>query len=562
MREQKREIQAILRLATPSARAMAPGMSAGLLTAASAVALLAASAWLITRAAEAPPVLFLSMAVVAVRAFALARAVFRYLERVTGHAAAFTQLSTLRTGVFARLVPVAPAGLGTAARGDLLSRLVRDVDDLVDLPLRVLSPLVGTALVSLLSVAALWLVSPAAAAALGVCLVLSAVVGSVGTAALAARADRRIAPLRGELADRVLEIVENLDVLTAYDALDERMRVTRDVDARLRRAAFRSFLGAGLQSALTSLFSGAAVVSALLLATPAALDGPVLAVVVLVPLAVFEVAGAVPAALAAWRTVHACAARVAAVAPATVPLQIPVDAVPAVEAGLAARAMHSTGPLLELHDVAVTWPHAAAPAVTGVNLTLHAGDRLLVTGASGAGKTSIAMALVRFLAYRGSYRVRGVEARHLPQAAVRAVVGLCEQDPWLFDNSIRQNLLFARDTATDAELLAVLGRVGLASWVAGRGGLDAPVGERGALVSGGQAQRIAVARALLADFPVLVLDEPTANVDAAQGEALLRDIAAAAGPERAVVFISHVPVPAELVTKRVHLAAARHPLPA
>ncbi|WP_267897619.1 thiol reductant ABC exporter subunit CydC [Cryobacterium tepidiphilum] len=557
MPEQTPRIRPILRLATPPARAMAPALTAGALAAAAAVALLAASTWLITRAAEQPPVLFLSMAVVAVRAFALARAVFRYLERLAGHGAAFTQLSSLRVGVVARILPIAPAGLGAAARGDVLSRLVRDVDDLADFPLRVIAPLVTTALVSVLSVAAVWFVAPSAAVALAAWLVLSAIVGSAGTAALAARAERHIAPLRGELADRVLEIIENLDVLSAYGALDERMQAVRALDARLRRASLRRFLGAGLQAALASLFGGAAVVSALLLTASAGLSGPVLAVVVLVPLAVFEVAGAVPAALASWRQVRASAERVAAVAPSVVPAGIPVDRPDAIS-----RPADPLAPLLELHDVAVTWPDEPVPAVSGVSVTVHAGDRLVVTGPSGVGKTSLALALVRFLEYRGCYRVQGVEARDLPQAAVRRVVGLCEQDPWLFDNSIRQNLLFARDTATDDELLAVLGRVGLAGWVAERGGLDARVGERGALVSGGQAQRIAVARALLADFPVLVVDEPTANVDAAQGESLLRDIAAAAGTKRAVVFISHAPVPPELVTARLDMAAARHPLPA
>jgi len=559
------ELAGVLKLAMPRGRALAGGLGAGVLAAGSAVALLAASAWLITRAAEHPPVLFLSMAVVGVRAFALARAVFRYLERLAGHNAAFAQLATLRTGVLRRLLPVAPAGLGRV-QGDLLSRLVRDVDDLADLPLRVVGPLVTAAVVSVLSVAAVWLVAPAAALALAVCLLLSAVVGSLATTALAARAERAIAPLRGELADRVLEVTRNLDVLTAYDALDERMRGIREVDDRLRRASLRRALGAGLQAAAASLFSGAAVVSALLLATPAALSGPVLAVIVLVPLAVFEVAGAVPAALTAWRQVRASAERVAAVAPAVVPAEIPAEIPeePAENAAGHPRAVRPVAdpraPLLELTGVAVTWPHAAAPAVTGVSFALHPGDRLLLTGPSGAGKTSVALALVRFLEYAGSYRLRGSEVRGLPPAFVRESVGLCEQQPWLFDNSIRQNLLFARDTATDADLLAVLDRVGLAGWVAERGGLDAPVGERGQLVSGGQAQRIALARALLADFPVLIVDEPTAGVDEAQGEALLRDIAAAAGAERAVLFISHVPVPADLLTGRVHLAG--HPLSA
>ena len=211
-------------------------------------------------------------------------------------------------------------------------------------------------------------------------------------------------------------------------------------------------------------------------------------------------------------------------------------------------------PVVAVTDLAVRWPRQSDFAVAGVTFQLHPGDRMLIAGPSGSGKTRIAQALVRLLDYAGSYRIDGVEARDLPQQAVRRVVGLCEQRPWLFDESIRQNLLFARDTATDEELLAVLARVGLAEWTVERGGLDARVGQRGALVSGGQAQRIAVARALLADFPVLILDEPTANVDVQQADRLVRDILQAAGAERAVLLISHTPVPAELITKRLDLA--------
>jgi ATP-binding cassette subfamily C protein CydC len=127
----------------------------------------------------------------------------------------------------------------------------------------------------------------------------------------------------------------------------------------------------------------------------------------------------------------------------------------------------------------------------------------------------------------------------------------------LFDEDIRQNLLFANDSATDAELLAVLDRVGLGDWVRSRGGLDARVGERGALVSGGQAQRIALARALLRDFPVLVLDEPTAGVDPAASEALLIDLLSAVGDDRAVVLISHVAVPAGMIDREVRLVDGR-----
>lgn len=561
----KAETRSILRLAQPRPRWFLPGLAAGVGSALSAVALLACSAWLITRAAEQPPIMFLSMAVVGVRAFALSRSAFRYLERVVSHDGAFRQLTDLRLGVFRRLVPLAPDGLSGAGRGDLLSRLVRDVDDLQDLPLRVVQPLLTSLIVAILSVVGVWLILPAAGIALAACLLVGGVLGTVASGAVAAASERTIAPLRGKLSNEVLEVVENLDVLRSFDALDTRLSTIADLDTQLRRATLRRALGSGLQASITSVVAGAATLAALVFGISAlglagsgaalgALNGPALAVIVLVPLAVFEVFAAIPAALGIWRQVRASAERVAGVAPVEVPVEIPVESVESAESERPRADASALPGRIDVADLAVNWPGQAVPAVAGVSFSLKPGDRMLLAGPSGSGKTSIAHALVRFLDYTGSYRIDGVEARAMPQHAVRRVVGLCEQRPWLFDESIRQNLLFAQDTATDEELLAVLDRVGLAEWTADRGGLDARVGQRGALVSGGQAQRIAVARALLADFPVLILDEPTANVDVQQADRLVRDILHAAGTERAVLLISHTPVPAELITGRLDLS--------
>jgi ATP-binding cassette subfamily C protein CydC len=559
------DLARVLRLAQPRARWFLPGLAAGVLSAGSAVALLASSAWLITRAAEQPPILFLSLGVVGVRAFALGRSAFRYLERVWGHDAAFRQLAELRTGVFERLVPLAPAGLGGTGRGDLLARLTRDVDDLQDLPLRVVQPLATAGIVAILSVAGVWMLLPAAGMILAACLFVTALIGTLTSGWLAATAERNLAPLRGALAGAVLEIIENLDVLIAFEALDARMTSLAGIDQRLRRATLRRSLGVGVQAAVASLLAGLATVLVLTAGIPAlenasgagGLSGPGFAVIVLVPMAVFEVFNTVPLALGAWRTVRSSAERVATAVPAQIPNEIPLDTEPLSSLPAFPSSERRSGgalPLIEIAGFGATWPGESTPAVSGVDLRLAPGDRVHLAGSSGAGKTTLAHAMVRLIDYTGSYRIGGVEASDLSPSQVRTVVGLCEQRPWLFDDSIRQNLLFARDTATDADLLAVLDRVGLGTWTQARGGLDARVGERGALVSGGQAQRIALARALLADFPVLIVDEPTANVDAEQGDALVRDIlAATASDNRAVLLISHTQVPDELVTRRIEL---------
>lgn len=554
-------VRAILRSAMPSRRRFAPAVLSGFGTAGSAVALLAASAWLIARAAEQPLVMYLSAAVVGVRAFALSRGVFRYLERLTGHDAALERLAGVRADLVRDLVPLAPDGLGRARRGGLLSSVVDDVEELQNLPLRVVLPLSVAAVTALSAVVFTAFVSWPAALALLVCLLAAFAVSVAAGWAAGARAERAIAPLRAAVADAVHDLLTNLDVLTAYGALDTARERVRRADRALRRAVVRRGAAQGLTSGTVSVLAGLASLFALAVAAPAvtggALSGPGLAVVVLLPMAVFEVFGPVPLALASWRQVRAAAERIAEAVPAEIPDGLPRDE-PAATGDAPAL-----GSGIELRDVHAHWPARAdadlddTGRIADVSLRVGAGERVLVTGPSGAGKTTLAHVLVRFLDYGGSFTIDGVEARTLAGDDVRRTIGLVEQSPYLFDESVRQNLLFARDDATDDDLRAVLARVGLDAWVTERGGLDAPVGDRGALVSGGQAQRLALARALLHGFPVLVLDEPTAGVDPAASDALLRDLLGAVDGARAVVVVSHVDVPDELVDRTVRLEDGR-----
>ncbi|MGH1523225.1 thiol reductant ABC exporter subunit CydC [Leifsonia sp. L25] len=557
-REQTRRI---LRLALPPARRLWAAIALGALSGGSAVALLGVSAWLITRASEQPALLYISVAVVGVRAFALGRAFFRYLERLAGHDAAFRRLGDIRADLFARLVPLGPDGVGADDRrtgkargGELLSRLADDVDELPDFALRVVQPLVAGGVVVLASAVAAFVFLPAAGLALLLTLAAAFVVGTLINRWAAGSAERRIAPLRAALASAVHELVTGLDLLIAFDALPQARERVRQASERLTAAVRTRAAGLGLTAGAVSLLAGVSTVLALASGVPALeagrLDAPTLAVVALLPLAVFEVFGTLPLALGAWRRVRASAERIADAVPAIVPGGVPVDAP-------AANSLTVTS----VPDVALSlrtahWPGEDAPVLHAIDIVLHAGERVVLAGPTGAGKTALAHVLTRFLDLDGVYAIDGVDVRGVRQDDVRRVVGLVEQQPYLFDSDLRQNLLFARDSATDAELLAVLERVGLGEWARSRGGLTSPVGERGALVSGGQAQRIALARALLADFPVLVVDEPTANVDAAVADRIVRDILSTAADDgRTVLLISHTAVPDALVTRRIHLEA-------
>lgn len=544
-------VRDILRLAQPPVHRFVPGLIWGVLSAAAAVSLLAVSGWLIVSASIVDSLVPLSIAVVGVRFFAVSRAVTRYLERLSGHDAALRQLASTRADMVRRLIPLSPAGLGSTDRGRVLTALVDDVENLQNVPLRVVQPLGVAALVAVGAVGFIAFVSPPAALTLAVCLLVAAA-AAIGLGwVFGSRAEASVSERRAELSAALVDYFGSLDVLIAYGAEEQAHARITAADAALRRVVDRASLAQAIAAGVVSTVAGSASVWALAAAAPGltdgAIDGPWLAVAVLVPMVVFEIFGTVPVAAASWRSVRSSAERIVDVLPERMPEELRSDAGDDIE-------IEGT-PSLRLRGVRANWP-GGAPALRGVDLDLRPGERVLVSGPSGAGKSSLAAALVGFLRVEGDYLVGGRDAAELSGPALRRVIGLCEQSPQLFDEDVRQNLLFARDTASDDELRDVLDRVGLGAWVTERGGLDARVGDRGALVSGGQAQRISLARALLRGFPVLVLDEPTAGVDPEASDALLRDLLQAAG-DQSVLLISHVAPPAGTVGRTVRIEDGR-----
>ncbi|MFG3139266.1 thiol reductant ABC exporter subunit CydD [Streptomyces sp. NPDC048211] len=506
----------------------------GSLATGSAVGLMAVSGWLISRASEQPPVLYLMVAVTATRAFGIGRAVFRYAERLVSHDAVLRMLAELRVAVYRSLERIAPAGLRRTRRGDLLSRLVADVDALQDYWLRWLLP-AGTAVVVGAGAAAFtgWLL-PEAGLVLAAGLLLAGIGVPLVSGACARHAERRLAPARADLATRVTDLLGGTAELTVAGALPGRVARTREADGALTRIAARAAAATALGGGLSALIAGLTVVAAALVALPAVADGRLagveLAVVVLTPLAAFEAVTGLPVAVQYRQRVKRSAERVFEVLDAPVPVREP--AVPA-------DTPASPFPL-EVRGLSARYAGAGHDALDSIDLTLEAGRRIAVVGTSGSGKTTLAQVLLRFLDARaGTYRIGGVEASALDGDTVRRFVGLCAQDAHIFDSSIRENLRLARTGATDGELREALGRARLLDWAEGLpDGLDTLVGEHGARLSGGQRQRLALARALLADFPVLVLDEPAEHLDLTTADALTADLLAAT-QGRTTVLITH-----------------------
>ncbi len=518
---------------TPKARLAGAGLL-GLGSAAATIGLLAGSGYVLGRAALRPGLGALAGILAAVEVLAFLRGPLRYEERLVGHDAALRALAQWRLWLYDCLAPRVPAALAGWRSGDLLSRAVDDVDAMADLYLRTVLPVTIAVAAAVLGTVAVGFVVPWAAAALGIPLAVALVVPAV--LVWRGGAEDELAALNGEISAGVVDALHGAAELLAFGAdtaaLDALDGLGRRADALERRHA-HLLAGAGV---VMQVCVAAAVAGITAVAVAAVHDHRVgqvmVAVLPLAALGTFEAVLVAPLAVARARGVRASARRL-----------LDLDEVPVPVTDPAAPARVPIGvPEVVFDRAALRYGTGLPRALDGVSFALPPGGRLAVTGSSGAGKSSLVNALLRYWPLEeGSLLLGDTDVTDLAQADVRGTCALADQRAQLFAGTLRSNVVLGRPAASDDDIAAALEVACLAQWVATLPlGLDTPVGEEGVELSGGERRRLAVARAVLAPGPVLLLDEPTSGLDPQLADALLDGVlGAAAASGRSVLLVTH-----------------------
>ena len=524
----------LLRLARPLRGRLALSVLAGAAATGFGVALLATSGYMLARASEHPSILAISVAVVAVRAFSVGRGVSRYFERLTSHDVAFRVLGDIRVAIYRRLERIAPAGLAAFRSGDLLAALISDVDATQDLFIRGIGPPLAAALVGAGAVTVCLLILAPAGGLLALGLLVAGIIAPLLAVAASRRAARATAPARGELTATVTDLLSGAAELHAFGAQDTALAAATEADAKLTALSRRSAAATGLGAGLTTGLTGLTVWGVVLLGVAAVGQGTLtrvpLAVLALTALAAFEAVAVMPAAALQLGAARASARRIGTILDEPEPVTEPALPRPR-PAGL----VH-----VRMTGVQVRYEPGGPLALDGLDLDLCAGRRVALIGPSGAGKSTAAAVLLRFRdPDGGAVTLNGADLSSYAADDVRMVIGGYPQDSHIFDATVRDNLRLGRAGASDDELTAAAARTRLLPWIdALPKGWDTPVGAHGAAMSGGERQRLALARALLADPAVLILDEPTAHLDPETRAALMADLLTLTAG-RAMLLITH-----------------------
>jgi len=542
-----------LKISRKQWRWMGSGILLGVVVIAANTLLMAVSGWFIASMAVSgvsgvPFNYFYPSA--SIRFLAIARTVGRYAERLVTHEATFRILADLRVWLFRRFEPLAPACLERYAGGDVAGTLRADVDALETMYLKIVAPIAVGALSSVAGVLFLLYFSPPAA----LVMLLFLVPAGVGLPFMVRRCSeepgRKSAALAAELRSRVTEGFQGVEELILLGALDRQAAVVERLSAEVVAEQERLGRINGLSFGGMALFAGSGVAAVLLAATGQVashqIPSPNLVMLLLFSAAIFEAVGQLPAALHVLPAARESAARIFELADAPIPVpDTPVA---------------STMPA----DNAICFKNVSAlylpgkPVLKDISLTLSAGGSLVLTGSSGVGKSLLAEILLRFRDYQGSVTVGGMEIRDLPKETLLAMIAAVPQRPHLFNGTIRENIMLGNPSADEEQIKQVLIDSCLDAWVAALPlGLDTTVGVNGSAVSGGEARRIALARALLKGAPILLLDEPTEGLDGATEEEVVSRLnMRCRGTGLSLLVISHRPACLKLADAVLHLKPA------
>jgi ATP-binding cassette, subfamily C, bacterial CydC len=516
---------------TPYGRLTLAGLL-GLASAAGTIGLLAGSGYVIGRAALRPGLSALVGILAAVEVLAFARGPLRYAERLVGHSAALRALTQWRLWLYDRLAARVPSAFADWRSGDLLARAIDDVDALTDLYLRTLLPVVVAVGTAALATTLVGCILPWAALALGLPLLLALVLPSL---LLWRQGDQGAGALEGELSAQVVDLLHGAPDLLAFGADRAALDRIEEQGRLAAKAERRQAVGSAIATLAAQLCLAAAVIAVLALAVIAVHDHQLGRVMVAVlPLAVLAAFEPVP-------QVHQAVTRALAVDSAAGRLLALDDVpVPVVDSDLAEPLTTGAVPALSWAGASLRYAPHLPLALDDVSLTLAPGSRLAVTGSSGAGKSSLINALLRFWPLTsGTQTLDGTDVERLRQADVRSSYALADQAAHLFAGTLRANLTLGRPEATAVEVAEALAAAQLTEWVAGLPeGLDTPVGDEGVALSGGERRRVAVARALIGGGPILLLDEPTSGLQEELAAQLIKDVPGAAGTRR-VLLVTH-----------------------
>ncbi|GAB4514205.1 MAG: thiol reductant ABC exporter subunit CydC [Anaerolineae bacterium] len=523
----------LLRLLLPFWRWVLLSVILGSLTILSSVGLMATSAYIIAAAALHPSIAELQVAIVGVRFFGLARGVFRYLERYVSHETTFRLLGQLRVWFYAALEPLAPARLWAHRSGDLLTRAIGDVESLQHFYVRAVAPPIVAGITALAVAALLGGFDGRLAWAL-----LALFLFGGGTLTwLSWRFSRTsgadIVRRRAEAATLMADGIQGMADLLAFGRQQDYAKHIGEAHREWARAQRGMGWLNALQDALGIVLAHGGAVVILTLAIPLVQGGQIagvhLAAIVLAALASFEAVLALPQAAHHLAESLEAGRRLFAIIDAEPPVREPDNPM-----------MPPASPAVKIRDLWLRYGPDEPWALQGIDLDLAPGRHIAIVGPSGAGKSSLANALLRFWEYqRGTISVDGIDLRQIAVGDIPRIFAYVPQQTYLFNGTVRENLLLARPDASEEEMIQAAQAAQIHEFIASLPqGYDTWIGELGLRLSGGERQRLAIARALLQNAPVLILDEPTANLDAITERQLLRTIRQIAG-ERGLLLITH-----------------------